>query len=110
MDFFTDQPAAAASGCKNCGTCHDRYLLHEYLTVDGQTLTLCDECCAEERRIEALAVALAALPGCEDRQRIVDACHTAPVLVNRLRGHDLAQCAACAATRAAGACCEGKAA
>ena len=40
---------------------------------------------------------------CEPRQQILDTAETTAELVNRLRGHDMAQCAACASARASAA-------
>jgi hypothetical protein len=51
------------------------------------------------RRLEKLAGELAAAPGCQDRQQIVDTAQTTAELVNRLRAHDMAECMGCASAR-----------
>ena len=88
--------------CENCGTTEGT--IEQIWTDDGRKPLLCDDCAGEVRRLEKLADELAALPSCDLRQQIIDTAESTGELVNRLRGHDLAQCAACAC------CASGKAA
>lgn len=83
--------------CENCGTTGG-YIV-EIWTDDGTRPLLCEDCAEEVRRLEQLADALAMIPGCEERHRIVERAETTAGLVNRLRGHDLLPCGACAELR-----------
>ena len=83
--------------CQNCGTT-DGYL-DRIWTDDGTKPLLCEDCAEEVRRLEKLADELASAPCCEQRQQILDTAETTAELGNRLRGHDMAQCAACASAR-----------
>ncbi len=105
-------------GCDGCA--RRDAALFDFSTDDGHNLRMCNECCAEERRIELRADELAALPSCDRRAMLIDLADTTRGLVNTLQAHDVS-CAACASTRktvaedrmhvAPGAvCCEGQAA
>jgi hypothetical protein len=119
FERFTDYPFTTETrSCENCG--NGSAFLGRISTNEGERPLLCTDCAGELRRMEALADALCAQLGCEERERIMDACETTAELVNRLRAHELAQCAACASTRAtvatdrlhlnqAAVCCEGAA-
>ena len=87
-----------ARACENCGMTEGT--IEQIWTDDGRKPRLCEDCAAEVRRLEKLADELAALPSCEARQEIIDTAESTGGLVNRLRAHDMAQCAACA-------CCAG---
>lgn len=91
FDELHDEPFLSPA-CANCGQTGD---FSEVWTDDGRRLELCDDCAAEERRMERLADQLAALPSCETRQRIIESAATTAGLVNALRAHDLARCASC---------------
>ena len=110
---------AAVNACENCGTTHGS--IEEVWTDDGRKPLLCEECAEEVRHLEAQANALAAQAGCAEREAVANSCESTEQLVNTLRAHDMAQCAACASTRGtvtadrlyvdpAAVCCEGKAA
>jgi hypothetical protein len=104
-DFLTPGEAAyenrpADRGCQNCGRQEDWYRLVDYRTDYGEDLELCTDCAAEQRRIEALAVELADVDGCGDRDRLVHTARSAGQLVNRLQHHDTT-CAACRVAEAA---------
>ena len=92
--------SSAAHGCQNCGVTGG-YI--ERIWTDEGTKLLCEDCAEEVRRLERLADELASAPCCEQRQQILDTAETTAELVNRLRGHDMAQCAACASARASAA-------
>lgn len=85
-------------GCQNCGTTEG--FIERIWTDDGTKPWLCEDCAEEVRRLEKLADELAAAPSCQERERILDTAETTAELVNRLRAHDMAQCAACASARA----------
>ncbi|HEX3818813.1 MAG TPA: hypothetical protein VHW45_00700 [Candidatus Sulfotelmatobacter sp.] len=82
-------------GCENCGSTQG--YIDSTWTDDGTKPRLCQECAGEIRRLEKLADRLADAPSCQRRQEILDASEPTAVLVNRLRAHDMEQCAACAA-------------
>jgi hypothetical protein len=85
-------------GCENCGTTEG--FIERIWTDDGTKPWLCEDCAGEVRRLEKLADEWATLPSCQEREQILDAAETTAGLVNRLRAHDMAQCAACASARA----------
>ena len=94
-----DAPASAAlPACHHCGT--TRGYIEEIWTDDGGKPLLCEDCAGAVRRLEKLADDLAAAPSCPQREQILDTAETTAVLVNQLRAHDLAHCAACASLRA----------
>ena len=88
-------------GCENCGTTEG--FIERIWTDDGTKPWLCEDCGGEVRRLEKLADELAAAPSCQQRERILDTAEITAELVNRLRAHDMAQCADCASVRARGA-------
>jgi hypothetical protein len=90
--------SSAVNVCQNCGATHG--YIEEIWTDDGRKPLLCEDCAEEVRRMEKRADELAAALGCPERQQILDTVDTTVGLVNRLRAHDMAQCAACASARA----------
>lgn len=70
--------------CTNCDTtdCFDTHM------VDGAWTPLCDDCYAEELRIEAEAERLAVKRGCDWRELIIDRAQSAREVVNKLTAHD----------------------
>jgi hypothetical protein len=90
--------SSAGRACENCGVTGG--YLDQIWTDDGTKPRLCEDCAGEVRRLEKQADELALVPSCEQRQQILDTAETAAALVNRLRAHDMSQCAACAAMRA----------
>ena len=84
-------------GCENCGTTEG--FIERIWTDDGTKPWLCEDCAGEVRRLEKLADELAAAPSCQEREQILDTAETTAELVNRLRAHDMAQCAYCASAR-----------
>lgn len=98
IDADEGREFATSKACYNCGAkSSDGTWLSEFCTYEGTEVLACDECIAEERRIEAEGDRLAALPSCEERQRIIDHSETVQVLVNALKAHDQTGCADCAA-------------
>lgn len=103
----------------SCGNCGETGFLVEIWTDDGRRLLLCDDCAAEERRVETLADQLAAMPSCETRRQLIEDANTTAGLVNALRAHDLSRCVYCYSDRKAvqrdreyvnpdAVCCEGE--
>jgi hypothetical protein len=86
--------SAGIASCENCGT--RQGCIETIWTDDGTKPSLCEDCAEEVQRLEKLAHELAVLPSCPQRQQILDHTDTTEVLVNRLRAHDMAQCADCA--------------
>jgi hypothetical protein len=74
--------------CQNCNT--TRGPIDTISTDDGETLRLCEDCCEETRRIEALADQLAGMPSCEIRQQLIEMAETVRGMVHGLRAHDMA--------------------
>ena len=70
--------------CTNCGTtdCFDTHM------IDGAWIALCDDCHAEELRIEAEAERLAVKRGCDWRELIIDRAQSSREVVNKLVAHD----------------------
>lgn len=92
MSHPTDRTAAVAE-CQNCGT--TRGCLNTIWTDDGERLQFCEDCAEAQRKNEALAEQLAAIPGCcIARSRIADSSASVRQLVNRLQHHDMT-CEAC---------------
>jgi hypothetical protein len=82
------------NSCFNCETKNDWYLMSE-VEVDGQTVTVCDDCREEMERIDSEADRLTALPSCDYRAMIIDRAQTSRQLVNELRAHDMNGCHGC---------------
>ena len=89
---------AVEKRCENCGATEG--FIERIWTDDGAKPLLCEDCAEEVRRLEKLADEWAMLPSCQEREQILDTAETTAGLVNRLRAHDMAQCAACASARA----------
>jgi protein-arginine kinase activator protein McsA len=85
--------------CTNCKTTQG--LIETHITNEGWVY-LCDDCAAEDQRMEVLAEQLAASPSCEARQRLMDTAETTGDLVNRLRAHDQTACNMCSFLKEAG--------
>jgi len=85
-------------GCQNCGTTEG--FIERIWTDDGTKPWLCEDCAEEVHRLEKLADELATASSCQEREEILNTSETTAELVNRLRAHDLAQCADCASARA----------
>jgi hypothetical protein len=90
---FGDDPRDGHA-CQNCSATDGD--ITQIWTDDGTRPWLCDDCAQEVRRLERAADELASVPSCELRQQILDTLETTAQLVNRLRAHDMSQCAGCA--------------
>jgi hypothetical protein len=90
VDFYAD----TESRCRNCNSRN-----YEEVATDEGWILLCDECAEEERRVENETNELANLPGCPDRQRLIDDAQSTRKLLFALRAHDVSGCAHCAAIR-----------
>jgi hypothetical protein len=85
---------AVENRCENCGATEG--IIEQIWTDDGTKPLLCEDYAEEVRRLEKLADEWAMLPSCQEREQILDTAETTAGLVNRLRAHDMAECAACA--------------
>jgi hypothetical protein len=84
---------AVEKRCENCGITEG--FIERIWTDDGTKPLLCEDCAEEVHRLEKLADEWATWPSCQEREQILDTAETTAGLVNRLRAHDMAQCAAC---------------
>jgi hypothetical protein len=83
--------------CFNCETTEN---LNDYWPDDQpKAVLLCEDCMAEQQRIERLANDLAKLPSCDYRLMLMDKAETVQQLVNVLRAHDMTSCASCVAAQ-----------
>ena len=75
--------------CYNC-RCTQLELLEFWPEDEDRPVFACDDCAAEQRRIEKLADELAAMPSCEEREAIFNLMGlTVQRLVHLLQIHDL---------------------
>jgi hypothetical protein len=82
-----EQTYTSSYACENCGS--TRGDIGTIFTDDGRKPMLCEDCRDEVRRLEAKADFLAAKPGCEERQGIIEKAETTEWLVNTLECHDI---------------------
>lgn len=100
IDLDEGRDFAAPPACHNCGAKASDGTWLTPVALHGAILDnawACDDCMAEEARLEAEGGALALLPSCDERQRIIDRAESVAQLVNQLRAHDQTGCPDCAA-------------